>query len=267
MEVPPSGNRRLTVATTTPPGRLSRIAQSERRPQRARPLMRKYEVAVLTANGDLETFTRVAPASPAFESAFAAFGRGALIDTDRGPVAIEDLWPGDMLRVGRGQFEPLLWKGSTMLVPGMTEQSPDMDSLIRISADALGIAKPMGHLILGPKARILHHSDAVERITGQRGAFLPVRDFLDGDMVTATRPPSPVRVFHLALARQSRVLAGGVEVETFHPGDPFTLGLRGPTLELFLSLFPQVATIEEFGPLETARLRMSDLSSTGVALA
>ena len=229
--------------------------------------MRRYEVAVLSPSGDADTFTRVAPAAPAFEAAFTAFGRGTVFATDRGPVAVEDLWPGDRLRTGRDSFETLLWKGSTMIVADMPDQSPNMDSVIRVAADALGLAKPQNDLVLGPYARVLHHAPAVERITGDPAAFVPIRDFLDGDAITEIRPPTPVRVFHLALERHTRLLANGVEVESFHPGDAFSLGLRGPSLELFLSLFPHLESLEEFGPMGAPRLRLSDLSTGRAALA
>ena len=59
-----------------------------------RPQLRRYEVNTLLPNGDVDQTRHIAPALPLFENAFCAFSRGSMIDTENGPVAIEDLWPG-----------------------------------------------------------------------------------------------------------------------------------------------------------------------------
>lgn len=235
------------------------------RPQRAKPLMRKYEVAYLTPTGDIDEFTRVAPAQSPFEDAFAAFARGTIFATERGPVAVEDILPGDRVRTIEDGFQPLLWRGSTTIVPGATGQSPQMGSLTRIAADSLGVARPMPDLVLGPKARLYHRTEAVQRITRADGAFLPVRDLIDGCNVIELTPMSSVPVYHLGLAGHYRLIACGVELESQHPGTLHDLALRGDALDLYLSLFPHMSGIADFGPPRYPRLRQSDLDMLGVA--
>ncbi|ROT99018.1 hypothetical protein EAT49_15455 [Histidinibacterium lentulum] len=227
--------------------------------------MRRYEVMWLDARGDIAERSTVAPALPAFESAFAAFARGTLFSTEAGPVAIEDLLPGDRVRTVDAGFQPVLWRGSTTIVPGAQGQSPVMGSLTRIAADALGIARPMPDLVLGPLARIYHRTEAVQRITRADGAFLPARDLIDGCNVIELTPPSPVQVFHISLAGHHRVVAQGVELESHHPGTLHELGLRGDALALYMSLFPHRADVASFGPMRFSRLRLSDLDLLGVA--
>ncbi len=123
-------------------GRLSAQAptRTDGRPQRSTPLMRQIEVACLGPDGDFQEFTRIVPAVPAFDEAFSAFARGTLFATERGLVAVEDLWPGDRVKtVGRG-FRTLMWRGSTLIVPQAQGQDPAMGRLTRIAADGLGIA-------------------------------------------------------------------------------------------------------------------------------
>jgi len=232
---------------------------------RPRQLMRRYEVMWLDDRGDIAERTAVAPAVPAFEAAFAAFARGTLFATEAGPVAIEDLLPGDRVRTVDAGFQPVLWRGATTIVPGARGQSPLMGSLTRIAADALGIARPMPDLVLGPLARIYHRTEAVQRITRADGAFLPARDLIDGCNVIELTPPSPVQVFHFGLAAQHRVLAQGVELESHHPGTLHELGLRGDALALYMSLFPHRPDLASFGPMRFSRLRLSDLDLLGVA--
>ncbi len=229
------------------------------------PLMRRVEVACLSPSGDIIDTPRLVPAIPAFEEPFAAFTRAALVTTDRGLVAVGDLWPGDRVKTVGNGFRTLLWKGSTMLVPQAQGQDPAMGRLTRIAADALGIARPMPDLVLGPSARIAHRAAAVERLTGQPVAMIPARDFIDGCAILEIVPPSPVEMFHLGFAGHEIVVANGVEVESYHPGPVHNLGLRPDYMDLFLSCFPHLSAIGDFGLPTVARLRLADLERVRVA--
>lgn len=229
------------------------------------PLMRKIEVACLSASGDVTEFSRIVPAIPAFDEAFSAFARGTLFSTGRGLVAVEDLWPGDVVRTVRNGFQPVLWRGSTLIVPDAQGQDPAMCRLTRFAADALGIARPMHDLVLGPHARVVHHSAAMARHTGSDAALIPAADFVDGNNVMQITPPSPVPVYHLALAGHERLVANGLEVESFVPGPAPMLAMRPEYLGLFLSCFPHLRRLDEFGPPTLPRLRLSDLDLIDVA--
>jgi len=221
--------------------------------------MRKIEVACLSASGAEVTFNRLVPALGVFEDAFAAFTRSTLLTTARGLVAVEDLWPGDMLRTIGGGFRPLLWKGATMVVPQARGQDPAMGRLTRIAADALGIARPIADLILGPRARLAHRGPGIRNLTGVEAALIPARDFIDGDHVVEIMPATAIQVFHLGLAAHERVLAHGVEVETMHPGPTHAIPLRGDMMALYLSCFPHMTDLAAFGPPCLPRLRLQDL--------
>ena len=226
--------------------------------------MRRVEIACLDATGDLRETTRLVPAVPAFDDAFAALARGTLLSTERGLTAVEDLVPGDRVRTVEDGFQTLLWLGSTLIVPE-TRQDPTMTRLTRIAADALGIARPMHDLVLGPRARLAHRAPAIRQITGTDMALIPARDFIDGDGVIDLAPISPVRVFHLGFARHARIQANGVEVESFHPGPAHILGLRAEMLDLYLSCFPHVTDLADFGSPCLPRLRLGDLDLFNVA--
>ena len=236
---------------------------SHRRP----PLMRKVEVLHQAGPGsfDIADFTRIVPAVPAFEEAFSVFARGTILNTDRGQVAVEDVLPGDKIRTADAGFQPLRWRGSTIITTQAPRQDPAMGKLTRIAADALGIARPMPDLVLGPRARILHRSQGVRTLTGYEAAAIPARDFCDGVQVVELTPPTTVPVFHLGFDGHHRILASGVEVESFHPGPAHLFPLRGELLTLFLSCFPHVEALEDFGAPDIPRLRLSDLDLFDVA--
>lgn len=242
-----------------------RFTRPDGRPQRMMPLMRRIEVVHLSATQQICDFIRIVPAMPEFEDAFAAFARNTLIQTERGHVSVEDLWPGDMVRTVDHGFQPLLWRGMTLLVPQANGQDPSMGKLTRIAADALGIARPMSDLVLGPRARLAHAAPGIRQLTGQDRAFMPARDFIDGINVLELTPPAPVQVFHLGFASHVRLLAGGVEVESFHPGPAHALGLRGDLLALYMSCFPHMRDMDAFGPMAMPRIRMADLDLISAA--
>jgi hypothetical protein len=227
--------------------------------------MRKIEVACLGPDGDVIEFSRIVPAVPAFEEAFAAFARGTLFPTDRGLVAVEDLYPGDRLKTVDNGFLPLLWRGSTLIVPGAQGQDPAMGRLTRIAADALGIARPMHDLVLGAHARIVHVNAGITRHTGASSAMIPAADFVDGNNVIEITPPSPIPIYHLALATHERIIANGVEVESYTPGPAPILALRPEYRLLFLACFPHIKDIDDFGTPTLPRLRLCDLDLFDVA--
>lgn len=221
--------------------------------------MRKFEVAHLTPSGHINDFTRIAPAIPVFEDAFAAFARGGIVQTETGPVAVEDLLPGDRVRTEDNGLQTLLWRGAVSVIPNAPNQSPAMGHLTRISADTLGYARPTADLVLGPSARIFHRAPGVKLLTGRDGAFIPARDFTDGVNVVELTPMSPVQVFHLGFARHERLMISGIEVESYHPGPLHALGLRGDLLAVFLSMFPHIPQLDAFDVLSHPRLRRADL--------
>lgn len=232
-------------------------------------VMRRYCVASLQSDGMVKTTHHVAPASPAFEAAFSAFARGALVLTDKGNVAVEDLLPGD--RIITEEFGPskLLWIGSMTMLPASQDATQDPDvrtnKLARITADTFGISRPMPDFLAGPSARLLHRPIALRDISGQGPVLTPASDFVDGSNVIEISPQSAVTVFHLALAHHATITVAGLEVETFHPGNNLGNGMGRNTLALYLSLFPHIETLSDFGPLAHPRATLETLNKLSAA--
>ncbi|MCC5975112.1 MAG: Hint domain-containing protein, partial [Rubellimicrobium sp.] len=133
------------------------------------------------------------------------------------------------------------------------------------AAYAVGIARPMPDLVLGPSARLAHRAPGIEAMTGKPTAFIPARDFIDGDQVIELSPPAPVEVFHLALPRHARLIANGVEVESYHPGSLHSPGRRPDLAPLLLPCSPPRPPLPAAGPPLLHRLRLSDLDLFRVA--
>lgn len=236
---------------------------------RKMPVMRRYEVTSLGANGDIETSRHVAPATPQFEAAFSAFARGTLLATTQGLCAIEDLVPGMEIDTVEFGPRPVLWIGSMTILPDAPVETPDQTRMTRIMADTFGMGRPMADVMAGPGARLLHRPAALRELNGtgaRSGQVLtPVADFEDGMSTIRITPPRPVLVYHLCLDRHASIKVSGLEMESFHPG----LGVEqrmGPNmLSLFLSLFPHITKLEDFGPLAYPRATRDTLDSLTAA--
>jgi hypothetical protein len=255
--------RRSNVARTYPanqpiaaPQRLVSNAATQPRPVVPQ---RKYTVTYMLATGQIGETSTLAPATPAFEDAFGALGRGTILQSLNGPIAVEDLFPGDKLRLADGSFAKLLWRGMMTIMPTPSDTGPSRLTLTRIMADALGIGRPMQDLVLGPSARLHHGANGVLKLTGKSAAFIPARDFVDGNQFVELRPAAAVDVYQLGFATHETLMVNGIGVESLHPGTAFSLGLRGETLAQYLALFPHLRQLEDVGLFKHLRMRLRDL--------
>jgi hypothetical protein len=265
MTMTPSSTAGLAVEKNSALARMGRIAQQNRRPQRLRPLMRRYDVAYLTPSQEIKELARPAPAISAFEDAFAAFGRGTIFETEFGPTAVEDLLPGDKVMTQDAGLQVLKWVGRMTLIPDFTGQSPEMGKLTRVTADRFGLGKPMHDLVLGPRARMLYKSPSCQVRLGTDGASVPLPGFIDGVTIFEVTPVTPVKTFHLCFDKHHTLVANGILLESFHPGRTSDLALSIEMQQLYLSLFPQIKRIEDFGPMKYPRLSAEELDSVRAA--
>jgi len=225
---------------------------------------RRYEALALQPDGSLTEIIQRGPANPGFESAFAALARGTIMATEEGPVAIEDLLPGMKVETRDAGFQTLLWIGTITLSPQMP-LSHMPARLFRIPVDSFGPARPMPDLMLAPHARLLHRSPKLLDVVHDDSALTPITAFEDGYSVIRVAPASPVNVFHLAFRDHHILRANGLELESFHPGDDLANRIGGDSLRLFLSLFPHIRTLSDFGPMVAPRLSAKEYESVVAA--
>lgn len=226
---------------------------------RATGLTRRYEVTWIDDDGNIDNFLRVGPAIPIFEQAFSAFAHGAVITTQAGPVAVEDLVPGMKVETATGDYVTLRWIGAMTLIPGApTSGGDEPQRLFRVTADALGFGRPGTDVTFGPAARILNRDPAIRAALGSEAALAPISTFEDGVGVVALTPASPVRVYHLAFDGHHVIRAGGMEVESYHPGPDAHYSMSTEMRTVFLSLFPHMETLQGFGRVLWPRFEAQD---------
>jgi hypothetical protein len=246
------------TSSSTPVGRTS---QSGHQTKTVAPRLnqdvqtRSFEIAALRADGSLYIGQDKAPAVPLFDAAFSAFARGTLIKTVLGDIAVEDLQPGDMINTTSGEPSKLVWIGSTSFSPA---DAGRRIPLISIMPDSFGQSRPNSVLTVGPGARILHTPHHLRSETGSAQMLTPVRALLDGVNVIEVVPPTPVRLFHICLERHAAITAGGIEMETFHPGINAMRKVSHTLQGRFLSMFPRIGHLADFGPLAHPRAPLPD---------
>lgn len=214
--------------------------------------MRKFEVASLLPDLSVSFKSHVAPASPLFEECASAFARGTLIETIRGPVAIEDLVPGDYIQTAMGT-EPVTWIASTTYVPGHDDSKTTLTHMTRITADAFGLGQPPMDVLVGPAARMMIRHEKLKTLLGQEAVLAPVADYADGDRFLQVTPAGTVQLYHLMVRRHTVIRVGGIEMETYHPGKSAGQQLGTNMRALFLSMFPNLGALDDFGQVSLTR--------------
>lgn len=214
---------------------------------------RKFRALWLDRRGDVQEAEQTAPASVLFDAAHSAFARGTLITTTYGPIAIEDLMPGDRVITAEHGPQSVLWIGS-MTLAASTGQVAAPCRLTRIMTDAFGAMRPISDLMVGPGARFLSHPRHLRARFGSDPVLTPAHAMKDGMQIVDVFPRQPVTLYHLCLETHGIITANGLQTESFHPGAGFERGLDRATLEQFLGLFPHVDAPRDFGPLAHMRL-------------
>ncbi len=238
----------LTPPASALPASVSASANSPA--SRINCAVRIADIAALRSDRSTIIGQRRIPALPLFDRAFSAFARGTLVHTPHGPVAVEDLHPGDKVATSGGTGE-ITWIGSASYAPA--DDAARMP-LTRIMADSFGVNRPDSFVSLGAAACLLQTPAHLRASCEGRQIMTPARNFVDGVNVIEVTPPTPVRLFHIALRQHDAIIAGGLEVESFHP-DAAALRDTSHTLrDVYMSLFPHIDSLSEFGPVAFERL-------------
>ncbi len=243
---------------------LPKGARPAPRPPRPSFMTRRYDVSWLNAEGFVDSATRIAPALPEFEEAFAAIARGTLLETEHGFTAIEDLEPGTRVMTADGRAERVMWIGSMTLFPPHTVPGLAAATMTRITAEAFGPGRPMPDLMVGPHARLLL-KDARCRAAGMAAACVPASALIDGESIVEITPVAPVTVFNLVLEHHGAMRCAGIEVEAYHPGKAPSERFDSELAALFLAMFPHLRGFADFGPM--AHPRLSAAAVDGLAAA
>lgn len=193
--------------------------------------------ALLTfPNGETVVINGVDPATVAEEGKLHSMGipcftTGTMIDTPTGPVAVEDLAPGDLVTCSNGAALPVLWAGGRELHRAELDAHPELCP-IEIKAGVLGNKRP---LRLSAQHAVALHGDNGPVLA--RALHLAERG--QGKFRVAKGVKS-VGYHHIMLPHHALVRAEGAWVETMWPG-PVAIKALGPKARLEIAMgFPHL---------------------------
>ncbi|TMV56944.1 hypothetical protein FGG78_37380 [Thioclava sp. BHET1] len=199
--------------------------------------LRSYDIAYLDDAGQVRRGTYERAADAVTDMAFTAMARGCVLHTARGPVAVEDLLPGDLIETAEAGPVPLLWIGRVVL-PAPEGPAAEPASLIRITMDAVGYNRPAQDLLLGTGAEIWSPQDR---------CFVSPAELGDDETVLSLRQVAEMELFHLALAGGVTMLVNGVAMPSYQPDIDQLRRLKPEARADFAALFPNTALLAEFG--------------------
>lgn len=210
----------------------------------------EFDLAWLGKRGTVMRDSRRLPDTPETDAAIATFARGTLLRGIRGPVAVEDLKPGDPVATRGGGTARIEWIGARDRHEGA--------KLFRVAPHAFGTNGPEAPVLLGPAAHVLIESARCRILVGGPLAFAPVAAFEDGHRVAAIQPPGGVTVYGLACVGQEALMVEGLAVETSHPARATARSLNRSVLTDMTRLFPHLSETSDFGTQRIPHLTASE---------
>jgi collagen type I alpha len=132
----------------------------------------------------------------------ACFAAGTRIETEHGPVAVEDLTVGNLLMTASGAREFIIWLGQRT-VHCRAQPTPETVWPVRVSAGAFGENVPVRDLYLSPDHAVFVN-----------GVLAPVK-LLINDTTIAQVKRDRVTYYHAELPEHEVILAEGLPVESY----------------------------------------------------
>lgn len=172
------------------------------------------------------------------------FANGTLIETADGPVAVEDLRPGMMVRTADRGYQPLRLAMSRQVGSAWQMQNQKLCP-VRISAGALGNGLPLRDLRVSRQHRILASSPICERMFGTREVLVPAIRLTDLPGIFIEEDGASVSYFHLLFDRHEVIFAEGAAAESLFLGPHVLEGLSPEARKELLTLFPNAAELCE----------------------
>ncbi|HWT64175.1 MAG TPA: Hint domain-containing protein [Ochrobactrum sp.] len=129
--------------------------------------------------------------------------KGTRIETQNGPVPIEKLAIGDLLKTVRGEALPVRWIGWQCFVSSGAEWNESIMP-IRVARHALDGKTPYRDLYLSP-----NHALFID------GVLIRVKDLVNGHSIARISEDDAIDYYNIVLDSHDVVLAEGAAVETY----------------------------------------------------
>ena len=167
------------------------------------------------------------------------FTSGTRILTERGPVAVETLVPGDLVVTRDNGLQPLRWVGSRHLSHAELQARPGLRP-VRIGPGALFGAGPASPLLVSPQHRVLVEGARAELYFGETEVLVPAKHLVGLPGVSRECPAEGVSYVHILFDRHEIVLSNGLWTESFQPAERTLNALDAAVRAEVLELFPEL---------------------------
>lgn len=174
------------------------------------------------------------------DDAVICFVAGTLIDTEVGPVAVEDLAPGMMVLTRDAGPQPLRWVGRRELGAAALEAAPHLRP-IRIGAGALGDSVPSQDLLVSPQHRVLVSSEIAQRMFGTREVLVPAKQLLELDGIAQDLQAASVAYYHFLFDSHQVVTANGAATKSLFTGPEALRAVGSQARAELFEIFPDLA--------------------------
>ncbi|HGG05288.1 MAG TPA: Hint domain-containing protein [Aliiroseovarius sp.] len=207
----------------------------------------------LVGDGDIEDFnftyavedSLTAGTDTAFVtvSSVPCFVAGTMIETTSGPVAVENLVPGDMVLTHDNGVQPLRWIGQR------TVAAEGAYAPIRIAANTFG---QHTDLLVSPQHRILIHDALAELLFEEAEVLVSAKDLVNDSSVRVVEG-GDVTYVHILFDAHQVVFSAGLATESFLPGPQTADSFEAEIVEEINALFPELDTDTGRGYPQAAR--------------
>jgi len=177
------------------------------------------------------------------------FCAGTSIETQSGPVAVQDLSIGDMVITKDHGAQPIRWIGSN--------KRPAVDNIvpILIKKGALGNTRD---LRVSPQHRMLVRGKRVQEMCGKGAVLVLAKALVDGQDIIVDLSEPTVDYFHIAFDQHEIIYAEGIPSESLYLGGSEAWNMLHPAQRAELrTIFPDIDPenpSQAYGP--TARLSL-----------
>ncbi|WP_300074499.1 Hint domain-containing protein [uncultured Ruegeria sp.] len=179
--------------------------------------------------------------SPVFDDIVGAvcFNSGTLIETLEGPLPIEALSIGDLVRTQDGPAT-VRWIGSR-LYDAETLSANSKLRPIRIVSGAMGNGLPLRDLLVSPQHRMLVSSRIIERVCGATEALISAVKLTELPGIFIDENVEEVEYFHILFDKHEVIFAEGCPSESLYTGPEALKALSQDVREEIFAIFPELA--------------------------
>lgn len=171
------------------------------------------------------------------------FVRGSLIETENGPMPVDQLQAGVKVLTADGDFKPLRLSMSRK-IPAQEIAHDAKLAPVRIMAGALGNGMPKRDLLVSRQHRMLVSSNVCQRMFGQREALIAAIRLTELPGVFIETGQGDVEFFHLLFDYHEVIFAEGAPTESFFAGPEALESLLPEAREEILKILPQIGQVD-----------------------